>query len=414
MAHPHHRRKSMAGFANPATLGVTRQGNDIKFDLEMVKEQALEDLGTQPTAKFRRFCRSEHTDELLRQLILYFITRVQWQGFEQISVKAKTMNEWSKIDTARQAVGGRGQEAFKAEMLENLRCIGPLYARILLQHSSFSSLHKDRVFFETLYEFLRRVIEFCFSFIQNLGTTIETELGRIFRTGFFNLSVRKARGPSLVDELSVRRLYEMRHSVDQSELTTDMIASLYDRPRPSGLQDSYVATSGLISGLLRRTHVGRGVNTDRHVARTAVDIGMEPLAVVSASKKSREVAGANISELQELEWLRKELGGTSDHAVHEAVSRAATTVPAGGRPSVALGGAGGSAVARMVVGTAGAELSQELPASARPVLPQNSPSPPPEEEDPSGSGRPLSDQRRVSSPRPATGKKEGRTVGFAE
>ena len=70
-----------------------------------------------------------------------------------------------------------------------LRVMATVYAGILLKHSNYANTQQERQFFESLYDFSARVL-----FVINdrkRWQSIENELSRVFRSDYFNLSLRK-------------------------------------------------------------------------------------------------------------------------------------------------------------------------------------------------------------------------------
>ena len=70
-----------------------------------------------------------------------------------------------------------------------LRKVAVVYATILMANSNYANTQQERQFFESLYDFTKRVL-FTINNRKHWHA-IETELDRIFRSSFFNLSLRK-------------------------------------------------------------------------------------------------------------------------------------------------------------------------------------------------------------------------------
>ena len=70
-----------------------------------------------------------------------------------------------------------------------LREVAAIYAAILVKHTNYSNTQQERAFFETLYDFSARVL-FTIN-DRKRWHAIENELGRVFRSEHFNLSIRK-------------------------------------------------------------------------------------------------------------------------------------------------------------------------------------------------------------------------------
>ena len=66
----------------------------------------------------------------------------------------------AQAEEARNIVSGRNSMDFKREMQEALTRVAPVYAHIVMQCSDHSNIHRDRVFFESLYEATAHTILF--------------------------------------------------------------------------------------------------------------------------------------------------------------------------------------------------------------------------------------------------------------
>ena len=157
------------------------------------------------TNRFKAFCKSETMDAFLHACIDYFLL-----FFKLIEEKDKAKNSAERRDAlaegkAPPAEGGSPSDAAPPPLanapstreiaeLENeqrarLRDVALVYATILLKHSNYANTQQDRQFFETLYDFSARVL-FTIN-DRKRWHAIENELGRVFRSEHFNLSIRK-------------------------------------------------------------------------------------------------------------------------------------------------------------------------------------------------------------------------------
>jgi len=290
------------------------RGNERSFSLIEEKRRVLKQLVVS-TKKFKTFFLTNPlADQLLTQLLLYMTAKLQWQGVEHISAKARLLSDPQKAEEARNIVSGRNSMDFKREMQEALTRVAPVYAHIVMQCSDHSNIHRDRVFFESLYEATAHTILFSLQGLvagssDVLGNFINVDLGRFFRTDYYNINLRRSKGEKMVDILTVSELYELRHLDDQQEMSAELLASLHDRTKETGLHDSYGATSGTISKLLNRTQVkAQGALPGRHFEKTLMELHLEP-PPPDPSKNSNVVPGASASDLRFLEDLRMQLLG---------------------------------------------------------------------------------------------------------
>ena len=88
-----------------------------------------------------------------------------------------------------------------------LREVAAIYAAILVKHTNYSNTQQERAFFETLYDFSARVL-FTIN-DRKRWHAIENELGRVFRSEHFNLSIRKNE-TQVVKPMKSKDMYEAK------------------------------------------------------------------------------------------------------------------------------------------------------------------------------------------------------------
>ena len=93
------------------------------------------------------------------------------------------------------------------EAKAKLKDIANIYAAILVKHTNYANTQQERQFFETLYDFSARVL-FTIN-DRKRWHAIENELGRVFRSEHFNLSMRKNEQQA-TKPLRCRELYEIK------------------------------------------------------------------------------------------------------------------------------------------------------------------------------------------------------------
>ena len=182
------------------------------------------------TNRFKAFCKSETMDAFLHACIDYFLL-----FFKLIEEKDKAKNSAERRDAlaegkAPPAEGGSPSDAAPPPLanapstreiaeLENeqrarLRDVALVYATILLKHSNYANTQQERQFFESLYDFAKRVL---FTINQRKNWhAIENELDRVFRSPHFNLSQRKndANLKGGAQSQSYKEMYEKRQGQD--------------------------------------------------------------------------------------------------------------------------------------------------------------------------------------------------------
>jgi len=280
------------------------------------------------------FLESTLVDQLVKELLLFFISKVQWLGLEHYCGKQRQNADTSgKIEDAKISVGNRQAHDFKEEMRDALDKMAPLYAHVVLQCSDAKNQHQDRMFFEAFYEALAMTCLVALDERIQTGkerdgsvsaTSLEGilthDVDRIFRTDYFNISKRRTQQAKLVDLLTISELFELRHADadGQNDMSAELLSQLYERPREAGLHDSYVATSGTISKLLNRPQVKpQGAMTQAHFDKTLMDRQLD-LAPPDLSKSSTQVVASEPKDLKHLEDLRMQLIGQQQAELRRA------------------------------------------------------------------------------------------------
>ena len=172
------------------------QRENLSHNKEMVLA-AMKSKGH--TNRFKAFCKSETMDAFLHACIDYFLV-----FFKLIEEKEKAKNSAERRDAlaegkAPPSDGGASpsdaanaplapppssREIFELEeeQRSRLKDVALVYATILLKHSNYSNTQQERQFFESLYDFAKRVL---FTINQRKNWhAIENELDRIFRSPF--------------------------------------------------------------------------------------------------------------------------------------------------------------------------------------------------------------------------------------
>jgi len=160
------------------------------------KVMVLSALSHKITKQFNLFCKTELMDRFLYACIDYFSVFFDLQKHlsdaSEEMAKAERLNLYSQGKTNSSSITQLeyAAAAMKAdeESRGKMREVAAIYAAILVKYTNYSNT-QERHFFETLYDFSARVL-----FTMNdrkRWHIIENELGRIFRSDHFNLSMRK-------------------------------------------------------------------------------------------------------------------------------------------------------------------------------------------------------------------------------
>lgn len=201
-------------------------------NLSRNKGMVLMALSNKVTGKFKHFCKTELMDRFLHACIEYF------SAFFDLQKHIETAEELSKSEgkLGREVESSQSQRlpainttgavsatppiATAVELEQaaraRLREVAALYAAILVQHSNYANTQQDRQFFETLYDFSARVL-FTIN-DRKRWHAIENELGRIFRSEHFNLSLRKNE-QTASKPLRYKELFALKQDGDPSQRT---------------------------------------------------------------------------------------------------------------------------------------------------------------------------------------------------
>jgi len=200
----------------------------------------LSALANKVTNKFKAFCKTELMDRFLHSCIEYFQAFFDLKKAlaEVADEAAKTKSEKREnpaAEAAASAVAVELEGVARARMSD----VAGLYAAILVQHSNYANTQQDRQFFETLYDFAARVLFTLYD--RKLWHAIENELGRIFRSEHFNLSLRKNE-QSNTKPRRCKELYAMRRGLDPMQRSALEQTHRYSIHNAMNLRSPIIAT----------------------------------------------------------------------------------------------------------------------------------------------------------------------------
>jgi hypothetical protein len=180
------------------------------------------------TNRFKTFCKSDTMDTFLHACIDYFAVFFELKQIEEEEQAAALAERRDALAEGKAppaegsvpsdaatpppaATSAETHELIREKELEKrakIKEVSVVYATILLKHSNYANTQQERQFFESLYDFAKRVL-FTINNRKNWHA-IENELDRIFRSPHFNLSQRKndanLKGGS--NTLSFREMFE--------------------------------------------------------------------------------------------------------------------------------------------------------------------------------------------------------------
>ncbi|EKX41310.1 hypothetical protein GUITHDRAFT_112521 [Guillardia theta CCMP2712] len=128
---------------------------------------------------FQTFYRSQLCDDFLCAALDYFAALLK--TLERKDIRERSDDESFVVTTE--------EEKASSILDQTMREVSTYYCFIIMHYSKSQAAQQDRKFFETLYAFVSNIV--CAAFPFQHSSTIEDELGRIFRTETFNLTRRK-------------------------------------------------------------------------------------------------------------------------------------------------------------------------------------------------------------------------------
>jgi len=199
-------------------------------------------LNSKVSPKFRSFCKSELPDKFLGACVSYFSFYFELQqalanmaaAAEALKAQGLDLDDPLDAVAAEQAAeveaAAEEQAARLCGMCETrLRDVAAVYSAILIKNSDYANTQQERLFFESFYDFVARVLFTCNDRKRWHG--IENELGRIFRSDHFNLA-------------RVRHMYVGLTPSKKTPTPSSYLALSEKTQRPAGLEADAAARSG--------------------------------------------------------------------------------------------------------------------------------------------------------------------------
>ena len=201
------------------------------------------------TARFKGFCKSETMDTFLHACIDYFTVFFEVKKIEDDEGAAaekrrdalasgERPSEGSiRTDSASGAPSHAGSPPSKElqgkeiEQRARLRDLALVYAAILLKHSNYANTQQERQFFESLYDFSKRVL-FTINNRKHWHA-IENELDRVFRSPHFNLSERKNKANAQGGGTAMTSFKDLYEKAGGAEVRTPPLCSPLSRSHGS-------------------------------------------------------------------------------------------------------------------------------------------------------------------------------------
>ena len=155
------------------------------------------------------------------------------------------------LQLKRDSLGDDGQTLIdncKKDVDDKFFRLSSIYAQIILtQSGEVTHIQQDRMFWETLYDASDQVLQEVFVG-QKKTNVIEIELGRIFRTKYFNMAARRNELKRDPTNYSVRELYALKNEGDPM-LNSRTLASIYTKVKSNSVQCAAISRSPLIEHL---------------------------------------------------------------------------------------------------------------------------------------------------------------------
>jgi hypothetical protein len=133
--------------------------------------------------------------------------------------------------------------------------------QLILRHSSYAHVNRDRLFFEGLYISLINICDDAFRDLD-CRSAIEVALGDIFRGRRFNLYRRINAPPRPVDTLSVKELYAIKHETSNRALNAKLLSALRAKPPAINIQAASAGNSPMIANFITSPITARAIAKD--------------------------------------------------------------------------------------------------------------------------------------------------------
>ena len=206
---------------------------DMLNNLDDIKGRVFRTFEETTPSKFRTFFKSSKYDKFLQALIYYFVNL-----FKLHNLKSKKDGMGNDLVI----------ESCTKEVEKTFFKLGSIYAQIILtQSGEVTHIQQDRMFWETLYDASDQVLQEVFVG-QKKTNLIEIELGRIFRTKYFNMAARRNELKRDPTNYSVRELYALKNEGDPV-LNSRTLASIYSKTKSNSVQSAAISRSPLIEHL---------------------------------------------------------------------------------------------------------------------------------------------------------------------
>ena len=206
---------------------------DMLKNLGDIKGRVFRTFEETTPSKFRTFFKSSKYDQFLHALIKYFDSFFKLQN---LLGKKEALGDDQIIESASKDVEAK------------FSVLGSKYAQIILtQSGEVTHIQQDRMFWETLYDASDQILQEVFVG-QKKTNIIEIELGRIFRTKYFNFAARKNELKRDPTNYSVRELYALKNEGDPV-LNSRTLASIYSKVKSKSVQEAVMSRSPLIEHL---------------------------------------------------------------------------------------------------------------------------------------------------------------------
>lgn len=133
--------------------------------------------------------------------------------------------------------------------------------QIVLRHSSYQHVNRDRLFFEGLYIVIINICDDALGALD-IRHDIEIQVGRLFRGRYFNLYDRMNATPRSIDTLSLKELYAIKHETANRALNSKLLSSLNVRAKALNISGSSVNNSPLIYEFISSVITARALIKD--------------------------------------------------------------------------------------------------------------------------------------------------------
>mmetsp|Transcript_72699 Transcript_72699/g.151861 ORF Transcript_72699/g.151861 Transcript_72699/m.151861 type:complete len:315 (-) Transcript_72699:343-1287(-) len=279
------------------------------FDLDKQKANAMQNLPARGRESpcFKNFYKSQLCDDFLCAALDHFAALLRVEDMMNARVAGKKPQDIPPPSA---------EEKQAASLLEQtVKEVSTFYCYTIMQFSRYKAAQQDRMFFESLYEFITAVV--CAAFPTQHRFRIEDEVSRIVRSDTFNLTKRKNDSNHHTKMyFTSRELYVLRYAGD-GFMGRKILAALHPRRHAGDSVNTAIQRRSPLAAMLVPSPAEIAQQAARHKQAAAASASPK----LRSPKHTKELPLPDRSDRERAERERKA------RSVSPSNLRAALTLP---------------------------------------------------------------------------------------